>query len=768
MLQSVQENRSHSIIDFLGRPTPIGSGTLSTTQIAGDTLFTVELPDDLLALPMYREKTRGFLNFRATVNLRFQANAQRFQQGRLFITYFPQAQLNPKKFSIVLPSLTLSTQLPRVDFDLATDSDVALSVPYVSPTLGFNQVDSSGTMGTYSVRVYSPLKSPGGSPDVDWSVWCWFTNVELDFPAFTAQSSRPKRQATRLIPSEQEAKVANNGPISGIAMRVSKAADLFKDVPLISSVAGTTSWVASILSNTAAAFGWSNPNAQNNVHYSKLNLAHDICNANAIGCNTSFGVLSDNAVLPLPGFAGTDVDEMSFNYLTSIPSYIGSFSISTADTYGQLKTSIQLAPDSMVSFSPSEPDIAYPTPMAYISNMFTYWRTGFTFTFKFVKTEFHSGRYAVVFSPGTQGNLAFADTSYLYREILDLRESNEFTITVPYTATSPYLRTADSGSYALPDTDYMGRLLIYALNPLVAPSNIESTVEVLMEVCADNTFEVAMPKIISTPPVFYTPGTGAPGLMAEEEIVFEAQALGEDVQDKDKSASYMVGAPSITGLPNQDGGIESAAHCIGEKVVSFRTLAKRAAPYLTIGETESSNFSFRPKLVSLLTRSDNVSTNAFVGMDYICMIAPLFNYQRGSLKFFYYPTESSNVTYSRAALGQNTSGIDPIVLGLNQTLLSTNPMAIVTGPPIAGGMAFCVPQYSPTQSEMYRLFTSVQTQTKDKYCSDLRVFIRDEGAGVSGARILRQAGDDWSCGFFTGCLPIDRTPGVPWTSVAIF
>ena len=89
ILKSVKENRIHSITDFLGRPHAIGSGILTTTQVQGDQLFALNLPDDLLALPMYREKTRGFLNFRATVNLRFQANAQRFQQGRLFITYFP-------------------------------------------------------------------------------------------------------------------------------------------------------------------------------------------------------------------------------------------------------------------------------------------------------------------------------------------------------------------------------------------------------------------------------------------------------------------------------------------------------------------------------------------------------------------------------------------------------------------------------------------------------------------------------------------------------
>jgi len=563
--------------------------------------------------------------------------------------------------------------------------------------------------------------------------------------------------------------MANNGPISGIAMRVSKAADLFKDVPLISSVAGQVSWASSMLANAAAAFGWSNPNAQNNVHYSKLNLANDICNVNAIGNNTSLGLLSDNAVPPLPGFAGTDIDEMSFNYLTSIPSYIYTGQIATTNTYGQNIVSINLRCDTMGLASASSPGIFYPTPMCYIANFFSYWRTGFTFTFKFVKTEFHSGRYALVFSPTSAVAPAWADTSYLYREILDLRESNEFTITVPYTATLPYLMNGDQNATQSFNQigQTMGLLTLYCLNPLVAPTTVSQTVNYLVEVCADNTFEVAMPRLLSSPPCFYVPGTGAPSFagppVIEEEEDFHAQALGQDVQDKEKETTYLIGAPSITGLANQDGGIESAAHCVGEKVVSFRTLAKRAAPYIAVpAANTNSDMSFRPKLLSLTNKSDNVTTQAPTGADYISMIAPLYNYQRGSLKFFAYQPMTSNSVYLRASLSQNYLDTTPVLYNATPTQFYENPLAIATGPPIAGGLSFYVPQYARTQSEMYRLYTTTYTQAADLYCSDLRVHIRSLGGSTSlgGLKILRQAGDDWSCGFFTGCLPLDKTGSI--------
>jgi len=749
LLKSVQEERYHDIKDFLGRPSVIDTGAITNSAVAGDVVTQLDLPVDLLSLPMYREKTRGFLNFRATVNLRFQANAQRFQQGRLFITYFPQETLNPKKFDVVQPSLTLATQLPRVDFDFATDSDVALSIPYVSPTLGYNQINQTGAMGTYRVRIYSPLVSPGGPAVVDWTLWAWFTDIELDFPTWTPQANLG-RQAKKATPSEMESR-----PVSTLFSKVSKAATIFTDVPLIGSFAGSLAWASGILSKTAASFGFSNPDVANTSTLSHMNVAHDIANVNAIGNAVSLGLLSDNRVRELPGFAGTDIDEMSFAYLSKIPCYIDRFSWTTSQTASTGIYTKFLTMGQMSTTSPSGLDFVYPTPMLYISNMFKYWRTGFTFTFKFVKTEFHSGRLMVVFSPGTFSPLSFADTRFCYREILDLRESNEFTITVPYTSTLPYLSNSDT-DVTLGDS--LGHLTIYVLNPLVGPSTVSPSIDVIVEVCADDTFEVAVPKSTNFEPVMYSPGTGAPTLVDPDDDELVPQALGENVQDNTKEATLMEPAPSITGIRNNDGGLSAAMHCIGEKILSFRSLSKRAAPIIDSLTASNVATYFRPKLVSLADCSDNVTVAADYALDYISMIAPLYNYQRGGLKFTVYcPGSSSSNSFIRAGLAPNTLGTAPIIRATSNAIAEikqNNALAIHTGPLVAGGCSFTIPQYSRTHCEMYRLYTAnTYTLPTDIYCSDLRVYIKGN-TGSNNTRILRQAADDWSCGFFTGCLPI--------------
>ena len=75
ILSSATESRTHSIKDFLGRPKILKSGTLSTAQVQGDVVAQVDLPQEAIFQKMFAEKLSGFLNFRATVNIRFQANA---------------------------------------------------------------------------------------------------------------------------------------------------------------------------------------------------------------------------------------------------------------------------------------------------------------------------------------------------------------------------------------------------------------------------------------------------------------------------------------------------------------------------------------------------------------------------------------------------------------------------------------------------------------------------------------------------------------------
>lgn len=49
-------------------------------------------------------------------------------------------------------------------------------------------------------------------------------------------------------------------------------------------------------------------------------------NCDVLDMSQNFGLSASNEVTTLPGFAGTDVDEMNLNYIAQIPAYYQSFS----------------------------------------------------------------------------------------------------------------------------------------------------------------------------------------------------------------------------------------------------------------------------------------------------------------------------------------------------------------------------------------------------------------------------------------------------------
>ena len=136
-LSLVNDTREHSIISFLQRPIRLATFAWTTSSIASASLYTASLPADLIATPVIKEKLAGFLGLRATVKVRVQVNAQRFQQGRLILCYFPMetqfALIQPGRADKTFSKLVGVTQLPHVDLDISSDTEMTLEIPFTMP-----------------------------------------------------------------------------------------------------------------------------------------------------------------------------------------------------------------------------------------------------------------------------------------------------------------------------------------------------------------------------------------------------------------------------------------------------------------------------------------------------------------------------------------------------------------------------------------------------------------------------------------------------------
>lgn len=569
---SSSTNFHQDLTTFLAKPTVLYSGVLSSTDIISTSLVTKILPQDAITVSaIYKDKLKGFLGFRGDMHIRWQVNATRFQQGRYMLTYVPTggssaAGSNPSSRQSYLShvnTLTTRTQLFRLELDLTCDTEGTMVIPYLScmnymPLSSLNG-SNYGALGVLDLFPYAPLVAVAGSSNVSYTIWIHFENVELMGPCVPQAGSGGFKNSkkSRKTASEGEQESQGLGPVSSMLVKVSKATALLGPVPLLGDYAKTISWFADIGASAASVFGWSAPtnlSAPNKMIRSTLNNygvfdAADESLPISASCRNQVGMLE--------GFSGTDVDELDFAFLKTIPAWNRSFTYTTSNVTGADLLTIQVRPHEYVTRTQNSRTIYDFPPVAFIANHFEYWRGSMVYTFKFVKTEFHSGRLAVAFFPrdafdATTSSISYDLSNYVHREVIDLRMSNEVTFTIPFISSSSWRPVKGSNNY-------IGDLVVYVVDPLVAPDTVSSTITVLMEMSGGPDMDFAVPSSVNITPIYgCTPQSGSSSF-SNPKPQSNVCALTEST----------IGSAA----PQGDAHINSL-YCIGESVSSFRTLLK--------------------------------------------------------------------------------------------------------------------------------------------------------------------------------------------------
>ncbi|UFP63464.1 polyprotein [Nephotettix cincticeps positive-stranded RNA virus-1] len=133
-------------------------------------------------------------------------------------------------------------------------------------------------------------------------------------------------------------------------------------------------------------------------------------------------------------------------------------------------------------------------PVAFMSNLFQYWRGSLKLRLDFVATKFHTGRLLLTYVPGDyQPDLSLEQVKASTSVIFDLKESQQCNFIIPYMADKQYwpryyeMGSSDSNSYA------PGYVYIFVLNKLVAMDNISNKVYVNMYIAGADDFECVIP-----------------------------------------------------------------------------------------------------------------------------------------------------------------------------------------------------------------------------------------------------------------------------------
>jgi hypothetical protein len=148
----------------------------------------------------------------------------------------------------------------------------------------------------------------------------------------------------------------------------------------------------------------------------------------------------------------------------------------------------------------------------------------------------------------TLPTVTFGTTAFAHREIVDLRESSEVTIKIPFVSDTPWRDVLSVGAPT-------GVLFVHVADALTAPAVVSSTINCLVEISGGPDIEFAVPtKNANAMALNVTPQMG----------VFSKQGNPPcEVVDTSIGISSTTFDPTI-----------NAIACIGEKITSFRALMK--------------------------------------------------------------------------------------------------------------------------------------------------------------------------------------------------
>jgi hypothetical protein len=373
------------------------------------------------------------------------------------------------------------------------------------------------------------------------------------------------------------------------------------------------------------------------------------------------------------------------------------------------------------------------------------WRGSFNVTLKFVKTEFHSGRLQITWTPGLiVSNTPDTSTSlYSLRQIVDIREQDEITLNLPYMIGQDFISSGD-GQYL-----YSGQLDVVVLNNLRAPETVSQTIEILEYYTAGDDFEFAAPSTAS-----YSSTTGA--------VPFVPQSSEADVLVKCGIADGQVKRYDLS----------SAARCVGESILSVKQLLNRISQnYTSFGLSGVNTLILYPWYAG--GSSIDVSTGALtVGSvlgDAFSLLAPMFVFFRGGARFTIV-TDSTihvggfNVPGMMDALS-STDCISTAILPQGLWLGTTNPFStsgmgpftpVVSSDLAAGIGHFSVPYYSNMPVAPVKLFDGEHNTVYQNAPAIPRSVVGFAmPSGLSGEEsIYRAMNDDLHLSYFISAPPL--------------
>lgn len=749
-----------SIKHFLSKPIEFASGTFASTDTVS-TFGLIGVFDPIAQTPMLANKLAGVFCMRATTCVTVQVNATRFQQGRYIVFHLPNGGAVQGSTADVNHTLMHTftrmqvTQLPHVGLDLSKDTQVQLKIPYSSWMNATPCINASapafvnGTPGKFGLYTYASLVAVSGSTNASYTMWVHYEDIEL-FGNMGPQMGEFKgKRSTSSKGDFLAQEQAKTGPIEGGAKIVKNIADALAPVPFLSTLAAPISWVSDAVAGVSSFFGWSKPLQLSAVNRVRLEAFTGFPNADVADGATSLSLFAGNRVDVLPGFAATEVDELSIDYIKDIYSYFEFITWNTSTLDGATLLSLPLNPLLFTQFpTDTTNQLISMTPMAYLASNFRFWRGGFRIRILLVKTEFHSGRLMVCYFPSTNDSGAApaipteANNIYVHKNILDIRDANEFEIEIPFVSPTSWLPTGNVGATSISNAPTIGTLSIFVLHPLEAPSTVSPGIIGLIEVKAAADMEFAFPISSNMVP-----------------IVPLAIQMGDFNNLTIQMNDGIVLMDTIGTAESVPKDYSHSAACQGEAVSSLRVLLKRPTYYTIFGQTVVEILINPDVSQIMLNRTPLAPVLSSATHDFYTHLSCIYALQRGGNRFKLHSlnTAPAGATFQSFLTTCGTNAVQAFVGNTSATLTQSQlSLALEHVTRYDWGYDISIPQYyqnhsQPTVGNI--AYTISAPNFGELYGTTNKQLVVHCGVQTGGIVCERYGSDDCNFGLFVGIPP---------------
>jgi len=471
-------------------------------------------------------------------------------------------------------------------------------------------------------------------------------------------------------------------------------------------------------------------------------------------------LIQNNTTNLTTGISIRNQDEMSFEYLKRIPAPIYFFPWTDANLGNGADNPIRILtmPNTFKNAINITKNLHTVTayvgpPVWYLSHLFKYWRGGFKMKFAFAKTIFHTGRLEITYTPhlSVVNHTTILNSNYAFREIIDLKAGNEFTLHIPYLVPYDWLVQGQ----------YSGELSIVVLNELRNPPTCDATIDCVVYVSGADDFEFAVPNGCADSAQYTTNGRA---------VVFSPESGSVD------------DAP-IGNIPLLPATTKFDERTVGERFTSIRQLLSRhnqvyltTNPFIVANVNNAVIWPYFAGAASI--NASGVVEKGLAGGDAYSFLSSMYAFYRGSMHVRLGNSNQTAIAVSNAA--SMLAYIDPAALtkGTDSPIILTaatqrseqaqfNSTDYVTSNKLMLGMGstwsdcntgaptFHVPYYNRFKCS----YTDIQSTVATTPIPN-NIFSPDSYLVVSCVNrmqytaITRAIGEDFQFSYFFGCPPL--------------